>query len=93
MQESRAAEEAEKIKRFPAEQRGQVARRRIAESQRESVDEVDTTETKTVDEEGGQGSAGYFAHRGNQAPELAEEEEKLPPSDEEGKGDVMDLTI
>ncbi len=92
MQESRAAEEVEKIKRFPAEQKGRRARRMAAENQRESVDEVNTTEAKTVDEEGGQGSAGYFAHRRQQAPELAEEEEH-PPVEEEGKGDVMDITI
>ncbi|MGM0380538.1 MAG: hypothetical protein ACQEP7_00975 [bacterium] len=94
MQESRAASETDKHKRFPAQRRAQIARRRIAETKRESVDEVDTAETKTVDEEGGQGSAGYFAQRQQQAPELAEEEKnKPPPSEEEGKGNVMDLTI
>jgi len=94
MQESRAADEAEKIKRFPAERKGDIARRRIAETKRESVDNVNTAETKTVDEEGSQGSPGYFAHRREQAPELVEEEEDMAsPSGEEGKGDVMDLTI
>lgn len=94
MQESRAAKEVDKIKRFPADQRSKTAQRRIAETKRKSVEETDTTQTKTVDEEGGQGAPGYFAQRRQQAPELSEENENdPPPSEEEGKGDVMDLTI
>ncbi len=95
MQEGRAAREVDKAQKAPAESRARSARKIAQESQEETVDSADeSAEAKSVDEEGKQGSPGYFARRRTQAPEVAEEEEEGKPTPGlEGKGDVMDLKI
>ncbi len=94
MQEGRAAKESDKLDRAAKRHRSTTARRLEAEELRENVDSVNTTESKTVDEEGGQGAAGYFARRQEQEAELEEEEvEEKKVSEEEGVGNMMDLRI
>ena len=96
MQEGRAARQADRTARAPAEARGRVRRQMAEKGKQNTVESVnDSDESQNVDEEGGQGSAGYFARRQRQDPEVSSEKktDKKPPPDLEGKGDVMDLKI
>lgn len=93
MQEGRAAKETDKQKNFAREKRARTARRLKAQDLRENVDSVNTAESKTVDEEGSQGSASYFARRQQQEPEMEEEDLEEKVAEEEGLGNMMDLKI
>ncbi len=88
MQENRAAKETDRQRRFQSEVRSRQARKNIYRSLSEAVDDIDAAETKTVDEEGRQGSAGYYPRRREREPESSSEP---PPSVEEGKGGLLDL--
>lgn len=88
MQESRAAREADRMRRFPAEVRDRIGRRTVAESLRGSIDATEAAESKIIDGEGGGQSPNHFMRQGPRHQEQAEERQE---SGDYGKGVQIDL--